>query len=89
MEGEQTPSLEVAAKVTVHVGDRVLIESERAGQTGRSGVVEDVLSEQPQRLRVRWDDGRTSIFAPSAGVARISETAPTQKPKPRRKPAKA
>ncbi len=22
-------------------------------------------------FRVRWDDGRTSIFAPSAGVARI------------------
>ena len=85
--GEQTPSLEVAAKVTVHVGDRVLIESERAGQTGRSGVVEDVLSEQPQRLRVRWDDGRTTIFAPSAGVARISELAPAQKPKPRKKTA--
>ena len=87
MEGEQTPSLEVAVKVTVHVGDRVLIESERAGQTGRSGVVEDVLSEQPQRLRVRWDDGRTTIFAPSAGVARIAELAPAQKPKPRKKTA--
>ena len=59
----------------VHVGDRLVIESERAGQTGRSGVVEEVLSEQPQRLRVRWDDGRQSIFVPSAGVARIAEQA--------------
>jgi hypothetical protein len=62
--------------VTVHVGDRVRIESERAGQTGRAGVVEEVLSEQPQRLRVRWDDGRMSIFVPSSGVAQIEETKP-------------
>jgi hypothetical protein len=64
--------------MTVHVGDKVLIESERAGQQGRSGVVEEILSEQPQRLRVRWDDGRESIFVPAAGVARI---APKAKPR--------
>jgi Domain of unknown function (DUF1918) len=75
--------------VSVHVGDRLMIESERAGQTGRSCIVEEVLSEQPQRLRVRWDDGRESIFVPSAGVARIAEPAPpAAKPKPRRKTAK-
>lgn len=73
--------------MSVHIGDRVLIESERAGQAGRSGVVEEVLSEQPQRLRVRWDDGRESIFVPSAGVARIAERAPAAKP--RKKAAKA
>jgi len=61
--------------VSVHVGDRIRIESERAGQSGRAGLVEEVLSEQPQRLRVRWDDGRTSIFAPAAGVARVEPTA--------------
>ena len=43
--------------VTVHVGDRIKIESERAGQSGRAGLIEEVLSEQPQRLRVRWEDG--------------------------------
>jgi Domain of unknown function (DUF1918) len=75
--------------VSVHIGDRLLIESERAGQAGRSCVVEEVLSEQPQRLRVRWDDGRESIFVPAAGVARIAEAAPaTTKPKPRRKTTK-
>ena len=61
--------------MSVHVGDRLMIESERAGQTGRSCTVEEVLSEQPQRLRVRWDDGRESIFVPAAGVARIAEQA--------------
>jgi Domain of unknown function (DUF1918) len=74
--------------VSIHVGDRLVIESERAGQAGRSCIVEEVLSEQPQRLRVRWDDGRESIFVPSAGVARIAEQA-RPAAKPRRKAAKA
>jgi hypothetical protein len=54
-----------------NVGDRIVVESERAGQSGQAGVIEEVLSEDPQRFRVLWDDGHTSIFAPSAGVARI------------------
>jgi Domain of unknown function (DUF1918) len=69
--------------VSVQVGDRIRIESERAGQTGRAGLVEEVLSEQPQRLRVRWEDGRTSIFAPAAGVARFE---PPARPGQRKKP---
>jgi hypothetical protein len=74
--------------VSVHIGDRLVIESERAGQTSRSCTVEEVLSEQPQRLRVRWDDGRESIFVPAAGVARIEVHASAAKSKPRRKTAK-
>jgi hypothetical protein len=53
------------------VGDRIVVESERAAQSARAGVVEEVLGKDPPRFRVRWDDGRTSIFAPAAGVARI------------------
>ena len=53
------------------VGDRIVVESERTAQPGRAGVIEEVLAQNPPRYRVRWDDGRTSIFAPSAGVARI------------------
>ena len=53
------------------VKDRIIVESERAAQSGRAGVIEEVLAQDPPRFRVRWDDGRTSIFAPSAGVARI------------------
>jgi Domain of unknown function (DUF1918) len=34
-------------------------------------VIEEVLQEQPARFRVRWEDGHTSIFAPSAGAAMI------------------
>ena len=71
--------------MTVHVGDKITIESERAYQSGRAGLVEEVLSEQPQRLRVRWDDGRTSIFAPAAGVALVEPTVS----RPRRQQATA
>ncbi len=55
------------------VGDGIVVESERAAQPGRAGVIEEVLNEDPPRFRVLWDNGRTSIFAPSAGVARIEQ----------------
>jgi hypothetical protein len=54
-----------------HAGDLIVVESERAAQSGRRGVIEEVLAEEPPRFRVRWDDGHTTLFAPSAGVARI------------------
>jgi Domain of unknown function (DUF1918) len=53
------------------VGDTLVVESERADATGRSGVIEQVLQDQPPRYQVRWEDGHTSILAPSAGSARI------------------
>jgi Domain of unknown function (DUF1918) len=53
------------------VGDRIVVESERVAQAPRAGVVEEV-AENPPRLRVRWDDGRTTVFAP-AGSARIEQ----------------
>jgi hypothetical protein len=46
------------------VGDRIVVESEQAAQSGRAGVIEEVLAHDPPRFRVRWDEGRTSIFAP-------------------------
>ena len=54
-----------------HVGDTIVVESERAAQPGRAGVIEEVLQEEPVRVRVRWEDGHTSILTPSAGAARV------------------
>jgi hypothetical protein len=54
-----------------NVGDRIVVESERAAQSSRTGVVEEVLREDPARLRVRWDDGHTSVLAPSAGAVSV------------------
>ncbi len=56
-----------------HVGDRIVLESEKAGQPGRAGVIEEILQDDPARVRVCWEDGHTSILTPSAGVAKITE----------------
>ena len=63
-----------------HAGDRIVIESERAGQPGRTGVIEEILSEDPVRVRVRWDDGHTTVLAPSAGAASIAPAETAARP---------
>lgn len=57
--------------MSTKVGDRIVIESEKASQPARTGVIEEVLREHPPRYLVRWEDGRTSILAPADGAARI------------------
>jgi hypothetical protein len=57
--------------MTAQIGDRILVESERAAQPGRAGVIEEVLQADPPRVKVKWDDGHTSVLTPAAGVARI------------------
>jgi hypothetical protein len=54
------------------VGDRIVVESEKVAQPCRSGTVEAVLREDPARLRVRWEDGHTTILSPAAGAARVT-----------------
>jgi uncharacterized protein DUF1918 len=56
------------------VGDRIVVESKKVGHQPRAGLVEEVLQEDPLRLRVLWEDGHTSVLAPSAGAAQISTT---------------
>jgi Domain of unknown function (DUF1918) len=60
--------------MTGNVGDTIVIESERADGTGRRGVIQAVLQDEPARYAVRWEDGHTSILTPSAGAARIEQT---------------
>ena len=40
--------------------------------------VEEVLQEEPQRLRVRWDDGHETILSPAAGAARVEQQQKTK-----------
>jgi hypothetical protein len=61
--------------VKAHAGDRIVVESERVTQPPRTGVVEEVIAENPPRLRVRWDDGHTSVVAPEAGAMSIEQPA--------------
>jgi uncharacterized protein DUF1918 len=59
----------------VEAGDTITIEAEKVGQTHRKGIVEEVLEHEPPRLRVRWDDGHTTVLAPSAGAATVERAA--------------
>jgi hypothetical protein len=43
-------------------------------------VIERIIREQPPRYEVRWEEGHTTILAPSTGSARIE-----QKKRPRAK----
>jgi archaeosine-15-forming tRNA-guanine transglycosylase len=52
-------------------GDKIVVESENVAQPSRTGVIEEVLREDPLSVRVRWEDGHTSILTPSAGAARV------------------
>jgi hypothetical protein len=59
------------------VGERVVAESESTDRPARRGVVEEVMRESPHpRYRIRWDDGRETIYAPAAGALR-AESADT------------
>jgi Domain of unknown function (DUF1918) len=69
-----------------NVGDTIVIESERADATGRGGVIKDVFQEQPSRYQVRWEDGHTSILAPSGGSAHIEPKRRAASGKPGKKP---
>jgi hypothetical protein len=57
--------------MTGKIGDRVVVEPKTAAQTGRGGVIEEVLQQEPPRYRVRWDDGRETIIAPTSGAVRV------------------
>jgi Domain of unknown function (DUF1918) len=54
------------------VGDRVVVESETVGTPPREGeIVEIVHGDIGVRYRVRWQDGRETLFTPSGGSARV------------------
>ena len=58
------------------VGDPVIAEAESTSRMPRRGIVEEVLgSEAHTRYRIRWEDGRESIYTPAAGALRLAEPA--------------
>jgi hypothetical protein len=51
------------------IGDRVAAESESTERAPRKGtVVERIVERSSVRYRIRWDDGRESIYTPAAGA---------------------
>jgi hypothetical protein len=59
-------------QMETEVGDRVVVESETVGTPPREGeIVEIVHGDIGVRYRVRWQDGRETLFTPSGGSARV------------------
>jgi Domain of unknown function (DUF1918) len=68
----RTSEQEDEAEMRPRAGDRIVVESEKLATPSRAGVIEEVLQEDPARVRVRWEDGHTSILTPSAGAASVT-----------------
>jgi hypothetical protein len=55
-----------------NVGDRIVVESEKVGQTAREGEILEVIAHDTgTEYLVRWDDGHESSIRPHGGSARI------------------
>lgn len=51
----------------VQVGDLVVIEGHRVGDSRRIGEILEILgTPEHEHYRVRWDDGHESVFAPGS-----------------------
>jgi uncharacterized protein DUF1918 len=62
----------LASAPIAKAGDRIVIESQKVGQTPRRGTILSV-TESPlgTSYEVRWDDGHQSGIRPAAGSAEI------------------
>jgi Domain of unknown function (DUF1918) len=49
------------------IGDGVLVHGHRVGEVARTGEILDVLGDPGhEHYRVRWEDGRESVFFPGS-----------------------
>ena len=54
------------------VGTNVVAQSQSTTRGPRPGVIEEVLRGDPSpRYRVRWDDGRETIYTPASGTLQV------------------
>jgi hypothetical protein len=55
------------------VGDRIKVESEKAGRPAREGVILEVIEATwGTQYRVRWDDGHESTILPHGGTVTVT-----------------
>jgi Domain of unknown function (DUF1918) len=66
--------------VAVKRRDRIVIDSDKAGQPAREGEILEVLeAEYGTRYRVAWDDGHESTIRPAGGTAHVIRAEPKSK----------
>jgi uncharacterized protein DUF1918 len=57
--------------------DRIVIDSDKAGQPAREGEILEVIeASYGTRYRVAWDDGHESTIRPAGGTARVIHAKP-------------
>jgi len=66
----------------VKAGDRIAVETERVGTPEREGEILEVMSGGVGiTYRVKWHDGRETLFSPAAGAVRVMPGAPKRSTK--------
>lgn len=66
--------------VSAKKGDRISVDSQKAGEPAREGTILEVLvHDYGTSYRVRWDDGHESTFRPTAGTLHTSGASGTAK----------
>jgi hypothetical protein len=53
----------------VEVGDRIEVESEKVGESARTGMVIGVVG---SLIKIKWDDGTETSMVPGAGSLRVA-----------------
>jgi hypothetical protein len=68
------------ATMEPRVGDRITVDSEKAGRPAREGIIQEVL-EAPYgtRYRIQWDDGHETVVHPTAGTFRVTSREPASR----------
>ena len=64
--------------VTATKGDRISVDSQKAGEPARQGTILEIIEhEYGTSYRVAWDDGHESTFRPTAGTVHTVHPAET------------
>ncbi len=69
--------------MAAHVGDHIILESEKVGRPAREGEILEVIpSAAHERYRVRWNDGHESTITPGGGSERIVPASEVERTRP-------
>ena len=61
--------------MNIKTGDQIAVEAERVGTPEREGEVLEVITGGVGiTYRVKWNDGRETLFSPAAGAVRVMAT---------------
>jgi hypothetical protein len=76
--------------VNIKTGDLIAVEAERVGTPEREGEVLEVISGGIGiTYRVKWRDGRETLFSPAAGAIRVMPGATRGKTESKKRSTKA